>query len=71
MLVDLLEELPDEVEILELAVVTLDEAPMCQAVVGDDGDQRETLAFGDGTIDGDLLVGAGPCLVAGHVEVEP
>lgn len=44
-LVDLLEKLPYEVEVLELAVVSLNETPMRQTVVRDDGDQRETLSF--------------------------
>lgn len=44
-LVDLLEKLPYEVEVLELAVVSLNETPMRQTVVRDDRDQRETLSF--------------------------
>lgn len=36
LLVDLLEQLPDEVQVLELAVVSLDEAPVGQSVITDD-----------------------------------
>jgi hypothetical protein len=35
-LIDLLEELADEVEVLELAVVSLDESPVRQSVVAND-----------------------------------
>lgn len=71
MLADLLEKLTDEVEVLELAVVPLDETPMRQTVVRDDGDQRETLSLRNWTVYCDLLVRTGPCLVSSHVEVEP
>jgi hypothetical protein len=35
-LIDLLEELSDEVEVLELAVVSFDESPVRQSVVAND-----------------------------------
>jgi hypothetical protein len=35
-LIDLLEELADEVEVLELAVVSFDESPVRQSVVAND-----------------------------------
>lgn len=37
LLVDLLEELPDEVKVLEFTVVSLNETPVSQSIVSDDG----------------------------------
>lgn len=71
LLVDLLEQLTDEVEVLEFAVVALDEAPVGESVNADDGDEREAFALGDGAVDCDFLIGSRPRLVSGHVEVEP
>lgn len=70
-LVEFLEELLDEVEVLILAVGALDDAPVGESLLADDGNEGEALALGDGAVHSDLLVGTGPGLLAGHVEVEP
>jgi hypothetical protein len=64
------EELLYEIQIFVFAVCALDDAPVGQSVIRDYGDQGETLALGDGAVYGDFFVGAGPSLIAGHVEVK-
>jgi hypothetical protein len=71
LLPDSSEEMPDEIQVLVFAISALDDPPVREAILRDDGNEGEPLALVDGAVDGDLFVGPRPRLVPGHVEVEP
>ena len=69
-LIQLFEKFFDEIKVLVLSVGTFDDAPVSESVFADDGNEGEALAFGNGAVDSNFLVGPGPSLFPGHVEVE-